>query len=81
MGVVHEVHQGEGGDQSDTLMPALFSLGQLGPDERLFVLGRHLRDFKSQQGGANLQHSPEGIVDARTNPDPLGEDSNLESRR
>ena len=47
MGVVHEVHQGEGDEQGDALMPALFSLGQhsafvavqeqLGPDERLFA--------------------------------------------
>ena len=47
MDVVHEVHQGEGGEQGDTLMPALFSLGQpnawvavqqqLGHDERLFA--------------------------------------------
>ena len=46
-GVVHEVHQGEGGEQGDALMQALFSLDQhsalvavqeqLGPDERLFA--------------------------------------------
>ena len=40
---VHEVHQGEGGEQGDALMPALFSLGlvavqqQLRHDERLFA--------------------------------------------
>ena len=27
-GVTHEIHQGEGGEQGDALMPALFSLGQ-----------------------------------------------------
>ena len=27
-GVVHEIPQGEGGEQGDALMPALFSLGQ-----------------------------------------------------
>ena len=47
MDVVHEVHQGEGGEQGDALMPALFSLGQhnalvavqqqLGHDERMFA--------------------------------------------
>ena len=46
-GLVHEVHQGEGGEQGDALMPALFSLGQhnalvavqqqLGHDERMFA--------------------------------------------
>ena len=46
-GVVHEVVQGEGGEQGDALMPALFSLGQhrsleaiqarLRPSERLFA--------------------------------------------
>ena len=46
-GVVHEVLQGEGGEQGDALMPALFSLGQhdalvaiqgrLAPDERLMA--------------------------------------------
>ena len=29
-GAVHEVHQGEGGEQGDALMPALFSLGLAG---------------------------------------------------
>ena len=47
MDVVHEVHEGEGGEQGDALMPALFSLGQhnalvaaqqqLGHDERMFA--------------------------------------------
>ena len=47
MDVVHEVHQGEGGEQGDALMPALFSLGQhnalvavqhqLEQDERMFA--------------------------------------------
>ena len=27
-GNTHEIHQGEGGEQGDPLMPALFSLGQ-----------------------------------------------------
>ena len=27
-GIVHDVHQGEGGEQGDVLMPALFALGQ-----------------------------------------------------
>ena len=44
---MHDVHQGEGGEQGDALMPALFALGQhqalvavhdqLTPHERLFV--------------------------------------------
>ena len=46
-GVVHEILQGEGGEQGDALMPALFALGQhdallaihdrLRPEERLFA--------------------------------------------
>ena len=46
-GIVHDVHQGEGGEQGDALMPALFALGQhqalvvvhdqLAPHERLFA--------------------------------------------
>ena len=46
-GIVHDVHQGEGGEQGDALMPALFALGQhqalvavhdqLTPQERLFA--------------------------------------------
>ena len=46
-GVVHEILQGEGGEQGDALMPALFALGQhdalvaiqarLSPEERLFA--------------------------------------------
>ena len=46
-GVVHEILQGEGGEQRDALMPALFALGQhdallaiqdrLRPEERLFA--------------------------------------------
>ena len=28
MGVTHETHQGEGGEQGDPLMPLLFALGQ-----------------------------------------------------
>ena len=46
-GTVHDVQQGEGGEQGDALMPALFALGQhdalvtlqlrLGPLERLFA--------------------------------------------
>ena len=46
-GVVHEISQGEGGEQGDALMPALFVLGQqdalvaiqarLRPEERLFA--------------------------------------------
>ena len=28
LGIVHDVPQGEGGEQGDALMPALFSLGQ-----------------------------------------------------
>ena len=27
-GTVHDIHQGEGGEQGDPLMPLLFSLGQ-----------------------------------------------------
>ena len=27
MGVTHEIHQGEGGEQGDPLMPLLFALG------------------------------------------------------
>ena len=44
---MHDVQQGEGGEQGDALMPALFALGQhnalvtvqfrLGPHERLFA--------------------------------------------
>ena len=47
MGVVHDVVQGEGGEQGDPLMPALFALGQhralvavrerLRPDEHLLA--------------------------------------------
>ena len=46
-GVVHEILQGEGGEQGDALMPTLFALGQhdalvaiqarLSPEERLFA--------------------------------------------
>ena len=46
-GVVHEILQGEGGEQGDALMPALFALGQhdallaiqdrLRPEGRLFA--------------------------------------------
>ena len=46
-GIVHDVHQGEGGEQGDALMPGLFALGQhqalvavhdqLTPQERLFA--------------------------------------------
>ena len=46
-GVTHEIHQGEGSEQGDAPMPALFSLGQhpalvavqrqLGPNERLLA--------------------------------------------
>ena len=88
--VVHEVHQGEGGAGRRTHAGTL----QYGPTQRLGgnagtvgsrrafvrVLGRHPRAFKSQQGGANLQHSPEGVLDTRTNPDPLEENSNLAVR-
>ena len=37
MGTVHEVDQGEGGEQGDAMMPLLFSLGQLRPGELLFA--------------------------------------------
>ena len=55
-GVVHEVLQGEGGEQGDALMPALFSLGQhdalvaiqgLALDERLMAF----LDDKNAVGG------------------------------
>ena len=46
-GVVHQIHQGEGGEQGDVMMPLLFSLGQhnalhavqerLLPNERIFA--------------------------------------------
>ena len=46
-GTVHEIRQGEGGEQGDALMPALYALGQhaalqsaaaqLGPDETLLA--------------------------------------------
>ena len=34
-GGVHEIRQGEGGEQGDALMPALFSLGQHGALEAI----------------------------------------------
>ena len=45
--VTHDIHQGEGGEQSDPLMPLLFSLGlhtSLKPisDRLLIISGRHL---------------------------------------
>lgn len=47
-GEVHEVHQGEGGEQGDPLMPALYSLGQhaaLKHAATLLLPGEHLFAF------------------------------------
>ena len=61
-GVVHTVTQAKGGEQCDTLLPALFSLGQhpaleviyrrLQFNERLLgFLGRHLCSLSCPSGG------------------------------
>ena len=92
-GVVHKVWQGEGGEQGDALMPALFSLGQhdalvaiqrrLGLDERLLAF---LDDIYAVGGPArahssSLHCNPRGIEDPHWHRGASGEDTVVESGR
>ena len=90
-GSVHIIHQGEGGEQGDPLMPMLFELGKhqalrsvqhfLRSDERLFA---HLDDIY-------VVCCPERVfvIQARievdlwefADPSSFGQDSGLEQRR
>ena len=60
-------------EQFPLTMPALFSLGQ---HSALVAVQEQLSP--DERLFAFLD--PEGIMDARMNPDPIGEDSNLEPR-
>ena len=67
-GDIHEVYQGQGGEQGDALMPALFCLGQhyalaavqqgVGRERTVVrVSRRHLRLLQSRQNCPDLQHT------------------------
>ena len=90
-GVVHEVLQGEGGEQGDALMPALFSLGQhdalvaiqgrLAQDERLVVF---LDDIyaggdRPERSGAAYTAIQEEFTDPHRHRGAPGEDTTVES--
>ena len=64
MGVTHQIWQGEGGEQGDPFVPALYACGQhhvlvhvsedLLDMERLFIYGRHSREQQTGSHGSSL---------------------------
>ena len=91
VGVVHDVVQGEGGEQGDPLMPALFALGQhralvavqerLRPDEHLLAfLGRYLHRMQAGSRCPLPRHVEGSVVAPREHPDPPQQNTGLEPR-
>ena len=80
-GLVHDIDQGEGGEQGDPMMPLLFSLGQhralcevqrrLRRDELMFAFldDIYVKDI-SRKSVPSLQHSATGIVETPSHPSP-----------
>ena len=68
-GEIHSIPQGEGGEQGDAMMPLLYSLGQHGA----------LQDVSRRLGrGEHLWVLGECTVEIGWNPNPCGQNSNLE---
>ena len=72
-GVVHEVLQGEGGEQGDALMPALFSFGQ--HDPLVAIQGRLAQDERLMPS----LDDPRGVADPHRHRGAPGEDTTVES--
>ena len=91
MGVTHEIWQGEGGEQGDPLMPALYACGQhravvhvsehLLDTERLFAF---MDDIYVSSNGSHRSTPPvsgSGDVGARVDPTPSRQNAIVEQRR
>ena len=86
-GITHTIVQGEGGEQGDPLMPALFAVGQhsalaaartrLQPNEHLMAFHDDL--YVVCQPERVVQDSQGGVMAARQDPDSPGKDPSLES--
>ena len=82
-GEVHSVHQGEGGEQGDAMMPLLFALGQHGELQvasRALGHGEHVMAFLDDKAArlANLWFFGERFVEERGHPHPHKQNANLE---
>ena len=86
-GTVHTIHQEEGGEQGDALMPLLFCLGQhaaleamqreLNPNEKLFAF---LDDLQAGQSRGVAQSGAEGVVGPLSDPRPWRQNTRVEPR-
>ena len=80
---LHQIEQGEGGEQGDALMPLLFSLGQhqaLEAVQRQLLLDERLLAFLDDiytVTRSGVQNSPKRIVEPFTNPHSLRKDASL----
>ena len=92
MGTVHEVHQGEGGEQGDAMMPLLFSFGQtpsLGSSEptvesrriALCLLGRRVCRLQTSEGGSGAHIARTCTLGARPHPSARWENEGVEPGR
>ena len=76
-GVVHEIDQGEGGEQGDPLMPLLFSLGQ---HAALRAVQRQLqRHYHTGQCFSRVQFAASGTVETRKIPGARWQNTGVES--
>ena len=91
LGTVHEVEQGEGGEQGDALMPLLFSLGQhdalrtvqssLQREEQLFAFLDDIpRRVQTQKSGSGPHNLGERIVGPRSHLSARRQNQDLEQR-
>ena len=80
-GIVHDIHQGEGGEQGDALMPLLFSLGLhpafqavqaqlLARRKGVRIFGRCVRHHHPSTGWRHLPFVRTRIVDPCQHPGP-----------
>ena len=91
-GAPHDVWQGEGGEQGDPLMPALYAVGParrpprgpLCPAARgtpLRLLGRCVRYLRPRSGGRRIRRAPGRLTRPRQRACALGQNPGLERRR
>ena len=89
-GNTHDIFQGEGGEQGDPLMPALYSLGQrtgsCGPPSSpngapLRLSGRLVRRMSTGSSGGRPPHSRRRTVVLCKDSDSAREDTGVEPRR
>ena len=87
-GEVHTIHQGEGGEQGDALMPLLFCVGQhaaleaiqrgMSPNEKLLAFLDDLYIFQARESGDIAQCCRTRVVGPLQDPGPWGQDARVE---